>query len=208
MTNGNQGLGSGPGQSAGSARRLTPAGEKVLAAASRLFYAQGIQAVGVEAIAAEAEVTKKTLYDRFGSKDELIVAYLRARDEQWRADLRALLAERRGVPRDQLLGMFDVLQAWMTAGNRRGCAFARACTELPPGHPGRQIARQHKTWMLTRLQEAADAADATDPGALAEQLLMLHDGACASSASDVAPDPVVRARLAAGVLIDSACATP
>ncbi|MEV5433218.1 TetR/AcrR family transcriptional regulator [Streptomyces sp. NPDC052701] len=197
----------GPGarRSAAASRRQTPAGEKVLAAASRLFYDKGIQAVGVELIAAEAQVTKKTLYDRFRSKDELIVAYLEERDERWRADLRALLAQHHGDPKAQLLAAFDALQAWTAAGSDRGCAFARACTDLPADHPGQQVARQHKSWLLARLREAADAADAADPRTLAEQLLMLHDGACAATVSRAALDPVAGARQAARVLIDNAC---
>ena len=65
-------------------RSRTPAAERILRTASEMFYRKGIRAVGVDSIAAEAGVTKKTLYEKFGSKDELIAAYLRARDERWR----------------------------------------------------------------------------------------------------------------------------
>src|SRR5918995_1572779 len=76
-------------------RSKTPAADRILRAASKMFYREGIRAVGVDAIAAEADVTKKTLYDKFGSKDELIAAYLRARDERWRSWLLGVV-ERRG----------------------------------------------------------------------------------------------------------------
>src|SRR5215203_765493 len=66
-------------------RSKTPAADRILWAASEMFYREGIRAVGVDAIAAEAGVTKKTLYEKFGSKDRLIAAYLRARDERWRS---------------------------------------------------------------------------------------------------------------------------
>ncbi|UXI81004.1 TetR/AcrR family transcriptional regulator, partial [Streptomyces vinaceusdrappus] len=65
--------------------RMTPGARRVLEAAERLFYEHGIHAVGVDLIAAEAGVTKKTLYDRFGSKEQIVVEYLAGRDERWRA---------------------------------------------------------------------------------------------------------------------------
>ncbi|MFD0541572.1 TetR/AcrR family transcriptional regulator [Actinomadura luteofluorescens] len=74
-------------------RPLTPAARRVLQTASELFYERGIGSVGMELIAAEAGVTKKTVYDRFGSKDALILAYLRARDERWRAFTTGRIAE-------------------------------------------------------------------------------------------------------------------
>ncbi|GAA2500159.1 TetR/AcrR family transcriptional regulator [Streptomyces gobitricini] len=189
-----------------SATGQTPAGRRVLAAASRLFYERGVNAVGVETIAAEADVTKKTLYDRFGSKDELITAYLRERDERWRADVRALLDSRTGDPKAQMEAVFEVLDAWQRAGDRYGCAFARACLDLPPAHPAHAVARGQKSWLLARLREAADAADATDPGGLAEMLLVLHEGACAASVSGALPDALDSAREAARLLIDGRCA--
>src|SRR3954471_16517615 len=84
--------------------RLTPAGERILAAASTLFYERGIRAVGVDTIADAAEVTKKTLYDRFGSKDRLIAAYLERRNRVWHAFLDEQLTERRpGTPEEVIL---------------------------------------------------------------------------------------------------------
>src|SRR5919106_2817921 len=76
-------------------RSKTPAADRILRAASEMFYREGIRAVGVDAIAAEADVTKKTLYEKFGSKDRLVAAYLRARDERWRSWLVGVV-ERRG----------------------------------------------------------------------------------------------------------------
>src|SRR4051794_31997772 len=91
---------------------MTPAARRALAAAGRLFYERGIHAVGVDLIAAQAGVTKKTLYDRFGSKDQIVVEYLADRDERWRARL----AERLDAcpsPRGRVLAVFDVSREWM-----------------------------------------------------------------------------------------------
>src|SRR5689334_7254448 len=100
---------------------LTPGAQRILDVASELFYARGIHAVGVDTIAAESGVTKRTLYDRFGSKDELVAAYLRARDARWRALVVATVDAADG-PWGRVLAPFDVLEDWV-AGAGRGCAF-------------------------------------------------------------------------------------
>lgn len=169
-----------------------------------MFYERGVQAVGVEAVAARAEVTKKTLYDRFGSKSALVVAYLEARDQRWRNAVRSAMDGHRGAPRRQLLAVFDVLEEWVREGSDRGCAFARALTELPDEHPGRHVAHRQKAWLLTRLVEAADCADAADPLGLAEQLLVLHEGACTASLSGSVADAITTARNVAVVLVEAA----
>ncbi len=100
---------------------LTPAGERILAAASTLFYEPGIRAVGVDRIASVADVTKKTLYDRFGSKDQLIAAYLERRNLVWHQFLDEQLAARApGTPEEVILALSAALTDWL-AGSRNGC---------------------------------------------------------------------------------------
>ena len=105
---------------------MTPVGERLAATASGLFYARGIRAVGVELIAAEAGTTKKTLYDRFGSKDALVTLYLRRRAALWQATAVAYLDEHHPAPGvGRVLGVFDALGSWL-AVQWRGCAFVNA----------------------------------------------------------------------------------
>ncbi|MFK0293336.1 TetR/AcrR family transcriptional regulator [Streptomyces sp. NPDC090442] len=182
---------------------LTPAGLRILDTASRLFYEQGIRAVGVEAIAEEAGVTKKTLYDRFGSKDDLILAYLRARDELWRTTLVRYVEERGGSPKGRLLATFAALRDWMRERNPRGCAFVNAHVELPADHPGQKVAREQKAWQSGYLTDLATEAGADDPEALAGQLLILHEGACIANSMQSVEAAAERAQAMAAVLIDN-----
>lgn len=187
-------------------RRLTPAGRRVLEVAAKLFYDNGIHAVGVELIAAEAGVTKKTLYDRFGSKDALVTLYLRTRDERWRAEVREFVerGSRVTAARRPLL-VFDVLERWMDRENSRGCAFVNAHAELPEGeHPGRQVIREQKQWMLDYLHGLVRDAGLRNPKRLAEELAVLLEGATVMRSAGVVPGAVGTAKQAARKLIEGA----
>lgn len=179
--------------------QLTPAGRRILDTAADLFYDQGLHAVGVDTIARAAGVTKKTLYDRFGSKDELIAAYLRERDERWR-DRLTRTVERAADPRERLLATFDALGAWMRAENPRGCAFVNAIAELPdPGHPGHRVASEQKEWLLDYLTRLA--TDAGLPTTLGHRLWLLHEGATVAYGTGLIPGAAKEARAAAEALI-------
>lgn len=192
----------GTGTEAVSGRQhLTRAGARILDTASRLFYAHGLRAVGVEAIAEEAGVTKKTLYDCFGSKENLVVAYLRARDELWRSTLTAYVSERGGTPRQKLLATFEALRDWLRERNPRGCAFINAHVELPEDHPGQEVAREQKAWLLAYLGGLAAEAGARDPQSLAGQLLVLHEGACIINSMHSLDEAARRAEEMAAILI-------
>lgn len=160
-------------------RPLTPAARRILDVASELFYWRGIHAVGVDTIAAEAGVTKKTLYDRFGSKDALIAAYLSKRDEQWRQVVTEHLGREHADPVDRALAPFDALAEWMGSGRTdRGCSFVNAFAELAdPQHPGQRVIRAEKQWLRDRFVELVVAAGVADPERLASQLVTLHEGA-------------------------------
>lgn len=174
---------------------LTPAGRRILDAASGLFYRQGIHAVGVEGIARAADVTKKTLYDCFGSKDELVAAYLRTRDARWRAFLTDHVERCAESSADRLPAVFDALAAWMRRENPRGCVFVNALAELPDaGHPGRAVITAQKTWLLGYLTELAEQAGADDPATLAATLFLLHEGATVAHGSGVLADAADHAR--------------
>jgi len=119
----------------GEGPRLTPGARRILEVASALFYRHGIHAIGVDTIAAESGVTKRTLYDRFGSKDELVAAYLRARDERWRARVVAAVE----AETDPVHGRWARSPCWR-AGSTTGAGGARLSTPSPsstgPTTPG------------------------------------------------------------------------
>ncbi|TCO43482.1 TetR family transcriptional regulator [Kribbella antiqua] len=179
------------------ATTLTPAGERILAAASTLFYEQGIRTVGVDTIAEAAEVTKKTLYDRFGSKDKLIAAYLDRRNRVWHAFLDEQLAARApGTPEEVILALFSALTDWI-AGSRKGCGFINASVELAaPDHPAMPVIVGQKQWMRSEFKAQASLAGLADPDELADRLLLLHEGALVSfrvAAMERAPEVAWRA---------------
>ena len=149
----------------------TPAGRVLLERASELFYAEGITAVGVAGIAEAAGVTKKTLYDCFGSKAALVAAYLQRRHDLWWSHLQERLAEDPSV-----LTLFDAYLAHPWFDTDRGCAFQRAAAELPDDHPGRAVIRAHKE--AVRAEIARLVGDAGDP-TLADHLFLLLEGAAA-----------------------------
>lgn len=183
--------------------RLTPGARRILDVASDLFYRRGIHAVGVDTIAAESGVTKRTLYDRFGSKDELVAAYLRARDRQWRA-LVVTAHEAETDPVRRVLVAFDVLEGWQATGDR-GCSFVNAHAELPdPEHPARGLITEEKRWLKELFRTSLADAGAADPELLALQLLLLHEGALVAASVAAEPGAVVAARSAAAALISRA----
>lgn len=190
---------------------LTPGARKILDAAATLFYERGITAVGVDLIAKEAGVTKKTLYDRFGGKDALIAAYLRERDQRWRAWLTEWVDGYDGGPRGRVLTTLDALAEWMLRRNPRGCGFVNAAAELPdPAHPGRQVITEQKRWLRGYLYELGAAAGVTDPGRasrLADELTLLHEGVMVLRGIGVVDDPVGAARAMAEAALDRATAT-
>jgi AcrR family transcriptional regulator len=157
--------------------RWTPTAERILRVASELFYTRGIRAVGVDTIAEAAGTTKKTLYDRFGSKDRLVAAYLEARDARWRAFLEDHLNQEDSDPGRQLLAVFDATQIWQERHAHRGCSVINAGAELvDPDHPARRLLAPQKIWLRDRFRDLADAADLRDPEGLADQLLLVHEG--------------------------------
>ncbi len=162
--------------------QVPSARDRLLATASRLFYAEGIRAVGVNAIAAQAQVTKATLYAHFGSKDTLIAEHLRARDERWRRDLEQHLSGRESAA-SRLDATFMAYRAWAVADGLRGCGFVNAAAELvDPDHPGRAVIEAHKRGMVTHLEQIAELAGCPDPADTSEQWFLLLEGAMLTAA--------------------------
>jgi len=156
----------------------TPAG-RIAAAAEELFYERGITAVGVDLIAERSGVTKRTLYNRFGSKDRLVAAYLAERDRRWRDFVRAAVEEC-DDPAEAVTAPLEALKRW-GEHNTRGCAFLNALAEIPDSeHPAHRVATEQKSWLRELFAELATAAGCADPRGLATRLLLLHEGALAT----------------------------
>ncbi|MGY2130254.1 TetR/AcrR family transcriptional regulator [Blastococcus sp. SYSU DS0617] len=187
-----------------------PARERLLAAAGELFYESGIAATGVDAVLTRASVSPATMYAHFAGKDGLVAAYLQQRHEDWRRAWDDVLAERRD-PVERLLSVFDAVARYRErAGNRRGCGFLAAATELPPGHAGQRWLDADSQLLTTRLRELAAEAGVEDPADVAATLLLLYDGAlnrfarAATTPGLPADDPLARARRLAALHVRAA----
>jgi AcrR family transcriptional regulator len=178
-------------------RRGRGARERIIGASQQLFREQGINSTGIDQICAVAEVSKRTLYQHFSSKDELIAECLRRFDP----DVLPEVFDRIDLtPRERLLAPFDVHSPL--------CPYIAAAVEIhDPGHPARVHARDYKRAFATRFTDAAREAGATNPEQLGEQLALLLDGASARSRVLNTETLAVAAGIAT-VLVDCAIATP
>jgi AcrR family transcriptional regulator len=182
----------------------TPAGERILATASTLFYERGIRAVGVDVIALEAGTTKKTLYDRFGSKDALVAAYLVRRADRWRAFLDTALSDSGASGTDRVLAVFDVAEEW-AAANGRGCAFVNAFAEIGgTDHPANAVILEDKGFMHETFVRLLTEAGVAGADVLGGQLHLLYEGAIVVSTAGGRTDAFETARAAAGSLLKAA----
>jgi AcrR family transcriptional regulator len=182
---------------------MTPVGERLARTAGRLFYDRGIRAVGVELIAAEAGTTKKTLYDRFGSKDALVSLYLRRRAELWQTRVLRQLAGHPGPGADRVLLVFDALAGWLSE-QWRGCAFVNAYAEIGgTEHVALPVVRAEKAWMRQLFTALVEEAGYDDPQELGAQLHLLYEGAVVALTAGDLDDALVLARRAAARLLAS-----
>ncbi|KRC92806.1 hypothetical protein ASE25_05770 [Terrabacter sp. Root85] len=181
----------------------TPGRERLLAAASRLFYREGINGVGVDRILEEAGVTRATMYRHFAGKEALVVAYLESED----ATLRGYFADAEadgGTPTELLGRVIDTIALDITSYHTRGCPFINAAAEFPDADSAvRRIVTAHRTWFRQSLSELARAAGLPDPEASAAALVLLRDAALVGGYLDgvevTAPAFVATAREVAGL---------
>lgn len=182
----------------------TPAKDKILQAAARLFYAKGIAATGVDTITAEAGVARMSLYNNFASKDEVIEAYIRARHEEWCGLYRARL-ERAETPRDRVKAVFEAYRDHASSAfdhDFRGCGLLNAAAELPVGSPGREAVREHKEEVESIIAEHLVDAGMDDAAHdLAEHLALLLEGAVTRAGLEGTPDLIDRAMAIAETLL-------
>ncbi len=159
--------------------RVTDTRERIISAASKLFYAEGIGRVSVDAVAEKAGVTKRTLYYHFESKDELVAAYLEARDQPNLAQMAAWFAEADGDLADKVGAIFTALAGVARHPKWKGCGFLRTTAELAsmPGHPAVRIGARHKRKFAEWLAGEIGAAGRDHADELAREILVLLDGA-------------------------------
>jgi AcrR family transcriptional regulator len=180
-----------------------PARDRLLAAANELFYNEGVHTVGIDRIIEQAGVAKASLYNTFGSKDELVRAYLETRQASVTARIMAAV-NRYDTPRERLLAVFEGQGELFSGPDYRGCAFARASAESHPGDQAERAAEGYRRWVRALLTDLATQAGAPDPDVLARQLHLLYDGSSQSARMDHDPGAAVAARAAAAVLLDAA----
>jgi AcrR family transcriptional regulator len=161
-----------------NANRTMPPRERVLAAASDLFYNEGIRATGVEAIAARANTTKMALYRHFQSKDALVAEWLRLVTERYWATFDAIEADHKGDPRAQILGWAAFFAKEMIKGSHRGCPFINSVAELPDqASPARRLIAKHKKRQWQRLARLCKAAGLALPEDTASEMMFALEGA-------------------------------
>lgn len=175
--------------------------ERLLAAANELFYEEGVHSVGIDRVIERAGVAKASLYNTFGSKEELVKAYLAARHESRRERMERSLA-RYDTPRERLLGVFDVLGE-LYGPSYRGCAFLNASAEAH-GAGVDEACDNYRGWVRGLFTDLARAAGVRDPESLAARLVLLYDGTGVSARMDRDPSAAGTAKSVAAVLLDAA----
>jgi AcrR family transcriptional regulator len=176
--------------------------DRLLVAATELFYEEGVHTVGIDRVIERAGVAKASLYSTFGSKEELVRAYLAGRAEARRQRITARLA-RHDHPRERILSVFDGLAEQVALPTYRGCAFVNASAEGPRGESKvTQVCSDSRAWLRDLLIELAGEAGAADPVALGRQIVLLYDGATVGAAMDRDPGRVAEAREMAAALLD------
>jgi AcrR family transcriptional regulator len=160
-----------------------PPRERLVRAASRLFYYEGVRAIGVERLIAEAGVTKATFYRHFASKDDLVVAYLLTKDAYYKQVAEPLAA---GHPPAEAIDLiFEAIAEHARERGFRGSPFLNASAEYPDAdHPVRDLVTTHRNWIRSLFQDLLTRLGHADPESAAGALLMLYDGAMAAGYLD------------------------
>ncbi len=157
-----------------------PMRERIVEAATELFYAQGLRAVSADKIVAQVGITKVTFYRHFPTKDDLIVAYLERR-AKWERDAIAAARQAASDVPDVFRIIAQAIGAESCSPGFRGCPFINAAAEYAdPDHPVRRVVDAHRRWFRQTLQDLLDEINVPDSARVADQLVMLRDGAMVS----------------------------
>lgn len=177
--------------------------ERLLSAANRLFYQEGIHTVGIDRVIEAAGVAKASLYSSFGSKSELVQAYLSQRKEAQQKRITAAIA-RSESPRERILAVFDSLAEATAQPGFRGCAFMRASAEGELEAGTKAVCEETRAWLRNTFVELAKAAGMADAKRMGQQLALLYDGAVVSAHMDRNLSAAAAARDVAEMILESA----
>ena len=179
--------------------------ERIVETAERLFYAEGIRSVGIDRIIAESEVAKMTLYNHFASKDELILAVLKYREEKFGAMFERWMQRHIDKGADRIEAFFDALKDWFKSSGFRGCAFINASVELANAkHEASQFSAKHKERFYAMLGEIIADTAGSQAATVAPAVALLVEGAIVSAVMEQSPEPADTAKEAALALIGRA----
>ena len=162
-----------------TAKRPSPR-ERLLAASDELFYRDGVHSTGIDAVIEKAGVAKGSLYYIFGGKDELVAAYLRGRLQKWRQQVEAAQAGA-DDPDQKILAVFDAIADYVSLPEYRGCPFHNAAAEVPAGEAQQMAIKEYRTWLRQSFVQLAAETGVSDSEALADALIVLYDGALATT---------------------------
>jgi AcrR family transcriptional regulator len=180
---------------------------RIAAVAAERFHAYGITATGVADLSRSAGVSKRTLYERFGSKDGLVTAAYESLDMPVYRMFTAAIESDLDDPREQLDAFFAQLEPILGSADFRGCPFTNAASELPdPTHPAHAVVRRHKARLQRWLRDRAAAAGASDAAALSRHLMLVFAGAQAQALIEQSGRPARDARSLASKLVADALA--
>ncbi len=179
--------------------------EHLIETALELFSRYGFHGVGIDTILSQSGVAKRTLYNHFKSKDELILAVLRYYDERFRNFFMRAVEANTENPKDRLLAVFDVAEQWFRQDDFYGCLYVGAAGEFPEeGTPIRNTCREFKGLILRYIKSLAKEAELKNPDPLGEQLLLLLEGAITMAQINSSPVSAEQAKSAARILIENA----
>lgn len=179
--------------------------DELVSKALKVFYRDGFHATGMDKLVVETGVSKTSMYKHFRTKEELILAALRLRDENFRDWFFKRIDEMGETPAEQILVSFDALKEWFEEDEFRGCMFIKAGAEFQdPDHPIHVQAAEHKQFLLDHFTSVAEKAGAQDPHKLACQIVLLQEGAIVSAVLLQHCDPARDAKDAAKKLLASA----
>ena len=188
-----------PAKAAGPAESVE---DRILDSACQLFYKEGVQATGIERVLSRAGAAKASLYAHYGSKDDLVRAYLERQAEAWMSRVRERIGPAEG--RAGLLRLFDLLGDFAGRKDFRGCPFLNATSELAdPSHPARTVMRRQREWLHGLVRGLLSAAGVGDLDRVTRAIVVLHDGALASAVLDGDPGAAAAARFAVERLLEA-----
>ncbi len=176
--------------------------DDLIDAAMRVFYRRGFHASSLDDIQKEGGISRMTLYNHFKSKDELVIAAMRRRDEIFRNKLMQFVDAKAKTPRERILAVFDFHEDWFTGNEFCGCMFINASAEFSEADSApRRLSAEHKQEIVRYLREQCEAAGLSNPGDVAEQLNILLEGAIVTArvvgqVAEGGKDPGIAARRA------------